>query len=74
MWVLVIGITFPFYNLLELHGQALLNQTNECVTIRRSKIIWLLFAKDLVLLVSSESGLQYALNGFAASCDIVEMK
>ena len=34
----------------------------------------LLFADDLVSLASSESGLQYALNCFAAACDIAGMK
>jgi len=33
-----------------------------------------LFADDLVLLSPSESGLQCALNDFAAACGIVEMK
>ena len=39
-----------------------------------NKISRLLFADDLVLLASSESGLQRALNGFAAACDIAGMK
>ena len=51
-----------------------LNQTNECVTIRRCKISRLLFADDLVLLDSFESGFLDALNGFAAACDIAGMK
>ena len=51
-----------------------LSQTNECVTIERCKISQLLFADDLVLLAFSESGLQHALNGFAAACDIAGMK
>ena len=34
----------------------------------------LLFADNLVLLASSEPGLQHALNGFVAGCDIVRMK
>ena len=42
--------------------------------IRRCKITWLLFADDLVLLASSKSGLQHALNGVAAACDVVEIK
>ena len=51
-----------------------LSRTDECVTIGRRKISWLLFADDLVLLASSESGLQHALNDFAAACDIAGMK
>ena len=47
-----------------------LSRTNECVTIGRCKTSRFLFADDLVFLVSSESGLQHALNGFAAACDI----
>ena len=51
-----------------------LSRTDECVTIKRCKISWLLFADDLVLLASSESGLQHALNAFAIACDIAGMK
>ena len=39
-----------------------------------AKISRLLFADDLILLAFSESGLQHALNGFAAACDITGMK
>ena len=49
-------------------------QTDECVTIGRCKISQLFFADDLVLLASSESGLQRPSNGFAAACDISGMK
>ena len=38
----------------------------------RCKISRMLFADDLVLLASSESGLQHAINGFAAACGIAE--
>ena len=51
-----------------------LSRTNECVTIKNYKSNQLLFADNLVLLTSSESGLQHALNGFAAACDIAEAK
>ena len=51
-----------------------LSRTDERVTIGRCKISRLLFADNLVLLASSESGLQLALNGFAAACDIAGMK
>ena len=51
-----------------------LTRTDECLTIERCKISRLFFADDLVLLASLESGLQKALNGFAAACDIAGMK
>ena len=51
-----------------------LSRTDECFTIARCKNSQLLFADDLVLLASSESGLQHGLNGFAAACDIAGMK
>ena len=51
-----------------------LSRTDKCVTIGKCKINRLLFADDLVLLASSESGLQHALSGFAAVCDIDRMK
>ena len=38
---------------------------DECATIGNGKISRLLFADDLVLLSSTESGLQHALNSFA---------
>ena len=44
-----------------------LSRTDEFVTIGICKISRLVFADDLVLLVSSEYGLQHALNGFAAT-------
>ena len=50
------------------------SQTNECVTLERCQISQLLFADDLVLPAFSKSGLQHALNGFAATCNITEMK
>ena len=39
-----------------------LSQTIECVSIGKCKISQLLFADDLVLLASSESGLRHASN------------
>ena len=51
-----------------------LSQTDECVTIGRCKISQLVFADDVVLLASLESGLQHALSGFAAACNIALMK
>ena len=51
-----------------------LSRTNECVTIGRCKISWLLFKDDLVLMASFKSGFQHTLNGFEAACDITGMK
>ena len=49
-------------------------RNDDCVTIGRCEIRRLLFADNLVLLTSSEYGLQHALNVFAAACDIAGMK
>ena len=57
-----------------MNGMNKLSRTNECVMIGRCKISHLLFADNLVLLDSSESGFQHALNGYAAACDIAGMK
>ena len=50
------------------------SQADECGTIRNCKISRLLFADDLVLLSSTESGLQHALISFADACDTAGMK
>ena len=50
------------------------SQADECATIGNCKISRLLFADDLVLLSSSESGLQRALNSFADACNTAGMK
>ena len=44
------------------------SQADECATIGNCKISRLLLADDLVLLSSTESGLQRALNSFADAC------
>ena len=44
-----------------------LSQIKVCVTIRSGKNSRMLFANDLILLVSSESGLQPEINCFAAA-------
>ena len=44
-------------------------QADECATIGNCRISRLLFADDLVLLSSTESGLQRALNSFADACN-----
>ena len=66
----------PLLFIIYMNWMDKLSRTDEFVTIGRSKISRLLFADDLVLLASSESGLQHAraLNGFAATCDIAGMK
>ena len=72
MWVLVFGrvcfAIYPFYSLRNWMDK--LGRTDECITFEKCKTSWLLFADDLVLLASSESGLQHAFNGFTAACDI----
>ena len=50
------------------------SQADECATAGNCKISRLLFADDLVLLSSTEPGLQRALNSFADACDIAKMK
>ena len=50
------------------------SQAHECATIGNCKISCLLFADDLVLLSSTESGLQRALNSFADACNTAGMK
>ena len=50
------------------------SQADECATIGNCKISRLLFAYDLVLLSSIESGLQRALTSFADACNTAGMK
>ena len=50
------------------------SQADECATTENYKISRLLFADDLVLLFSTESGLQGALNRFEDVCDTTGMK
>ena len=50
------------------------SQADECATIGNCKISRLLFADDLVLFSSTESGLQRALNNFADACNTAGMK
>ena len=50
------------------------SQADECATIGNCKISLLLFADDLVLLSSTESGLQRALNSFEDACNTAGMK
>ena len=50
------------------------SQADECAAIENCKISRLLFADDLVLLSSTESGLQCALNSLADACNTAGMK
>ena len=50
------------------------SQADECATTENYKISRLLFADDLVLLFSTESGFQGALNRFEDVCDTTGMK
>ena len=50
------------------------SQADECATKGNCKISRQLFADDLVLLSSTESGLQRALNSFADACNTAGMK
>ena len=50
------------------------SQADECATIGNCKISRLLFADDLVLLSSTESGFQRALNSFADACNTAGVK
>ena len=50
------------------------SQADEYATIGNCKISRLLFADDLVLLSSTESGLQRALNSFVDACNTAGMK
>ena len=50
------------------------SEADECATIGNCKINRLLFADDLVLLSSTESGHQRALNSFANACNTAGMK
>ena len=50
------------------------SQADKCETIGNCKISRLLFADDLVLLSSTDSGLQRALNSFEDACNTAGMK
>ena len=50
------------------------SQADECATIGNYKISCLLLADDFVLLPSTESGLQRAINNFADACNTARMK
>ena len=50
------------------------SQANKCAMKGNCEISRLLFADDLVVLSSTESGLQRALNSFADACNTAGMK
>ena len=60
--------------IVHMNGIDKCSQADECATIENCKISRLLFADDLVLLSSTESGFQRALNGFPDACNITGMK
>ena len=64
----------PFVFIVYLHWIDKCSQADECTTIGNCKISRLLFADDLVLLSSTESGLQRALNSFADGMKISTSK
>ena len=64
----------PLLIIININLMDKLSRIDECVIIGRCKINRLLFADDLVFLVSSKSGLQHTLNDFAAACGIAGMK
>ena len=55
----------PLLFIVYMHWIDKCSQADKCATIGNCKISRLLFADDLVLLSSTESGLQRALNSFA---------
>ena len=77
MWALGFGKGCVLSSLLfivYMHWIDKCSQTDECASIENCKTSRLLFANELVLLSSSESSFQRALNSFADARDTVEMK
>ena len=64
----------PLLSIVHMNWIDKCSQADECATIRNCKISRLLFADDLVLLSSTEYGLQRTLNSFANASDTVAMK
>ena len=64
----------PIFFIVYMNWIGKCSQADECATIGNCKISRLLFADDLVLLSSTGSGLQRALNDFADAWDIAEIK
>ena len=64
----------PLLFIVYMNGIDKSSQADECATIGNCKISRLLFADDLVLLSSTKSGFQRALNSFADACNTAGMK
>ena len=64
----------PFLFIVYMNWIDKCSQADECATIGNCKISRLLFADDLVLLSSTESGLQRGLNSFADACNTARIK
>jgi len=50
------------------------SRVDEGVTVGSGRINRLLFARNLILLVSSQQSIQHALDRFSAACDRARMK
>ena len=68
------GVLPPLLFIVYINWIEKCSQADECATTGNCKISRLLFADDLVLLFSTESGLQRALNSFADTCNTAGMK
>ena len=64
----------PLFFIVYLNWIGKCSQADECATIGNCKISRLLFVDDLVVLYSTESGLQRALNSFADARNTAGMK
>ena len=64
----------PLLSMVYMNWSDKCSQADECATIGNCKISGLLFADELVLLSSTESGLQHAINRFGDACGTAAMK
>ena len=77
MWALGFGkgcVLSSLFFIVYMNWMDKCSQGEECASIENYKISRLLFADELVLLSSTESGFQSALNSFADARDTAEMK